>query len=281
MTTGALIFAQNNAQIDYVKLAIFAASKIKQFLNIPVSIVTDSPAYLVETYPDHGFDQIIEITGSAAGRKTFHDGTLYSKVLEWKNLSRPQIYDLTPYDKTLVIDSDYIINSDILSIALERDYEFQIYTKSFDLSGWRTTKEFERINLYSIPFYWATTFIFVKSPQTKAFFDLVNYIKENWLYYRVLYNIDASVYRNDYAFSIAIHIMNGKTSGDFATELPGKMTYCLDRDILLKMKDNKLQFLVEKQNHLGEYILAKTSGIDVHVMNKISLTRCIDEGNYV
>ena len=161
MTTGALIFAQNNAQVDYVKLAIFAASKIKQFLNIPVSIITDNTKYLLETYPNHEFDQIIETSSGASGRKTFHDGALSSKVLEWKNLSRPQIYDLTPYDKTLVIDSDYIVNSNILSAALERDYEFQIYSKSFDLSGWRTTKEFERINQYSIPFYWATTFIFV------------------------------------------------------------------------------------------------------------------------
>jgi hypothetical protein len=75
--------------------------------------------------------------------------------------------------------------------------------------------------------------------------------------------------------------MNGKTAGEFAAELPGKMTYCIDKDVLLKIKDDKLQFLVEKENHLGEFIVAKTKGIDVHVMNKMSLTRCIDEGNYV
>jgi hypothetical protein len=281
MTTGALIFAQNNAQVDYVKLAIFAASRIKKFLDIPVSIVTDNVDYLLKNYPNHGFDQIVEISTPQAGKKTFHDGTLTSKVLEWKNLSRPQIYELTPYEKTLVIDSDYIINSSILKGALTRDYDFQIYSQSLDLADWRPTREFERINEYSIPFYWATTFIFVKNPATKAFFDLVKYIKENWLYYRVLYNIDASIYRNDHAFSIAIHIMNGKTAGEFATELPGKMTYCIDKDVLLNIKDDKLQFLVEKENHLGEFIVAKTTGIDVHVMNKMSLSRCIDEGNYV
>ena len=42
-------------------------------------------------------------------------------------------------------------------------------------------------------------------------------------------------------------------------------------------EDNKLQFLIEKKDHLGEYTAAKTEGIDVHVMNKISLSRCIDE----
>ena len=42
MTTGAVIFAQNNASIDYIKLAVFAACKIHEHLDIPVSIATDS-----------------------------------------------------------------------------------------------------------------------------------------------------------------------------------------------------------------------------------------------
>jgi hypothetical protein len=65
MTTGALIFAQNNAQVDYVKLAIFAASRITKFLNIPVSIVTDNTEYLLKNYPNHGFDQILETSTPA------------------------------------------------------------------------------------------------------------------------------------------------------------------------------------------------------------------------
>ena len=34
--------------------------------------------------------------------------------------------------------------------------------------------------------------------------------------------------------------------------------------------------LVEKKNYNGEYTAVKTSNLDVHVMNKYSLTRCID-----
>jgi hypothetical protein len=39
--------------------------------------------------------------------------------------------------------------------------------------------------------------------------------------------------------------------------------------------------LVEKKNYPGEYLVAKTSGLDVHVMNKYSLLRFIDGGNGV
>ncbi len=181
----------------------------------------------------------------------------------------------------MIIDSDYILNSDVLKIALERDTPFQIYKRSFNLTSWKDSKPYERINQYSIPFYWATVVVFDKDPVVEAFFNLVTYIKKNWLYFRVLYNIDIEFFRNDYAFSIAIHLMNGKMSGDFAIELPGSMNYIEDRDILVSMKDNSMQFLIQKQDHLGEYIVAKTTNIDMHVMNKDSLTRVINEYQYV
>jgi hypothetical protein len=282
MTTGSIIFAQNNSTVDYVKLAIFSAIKIKQHLGIPVSLVTDIKSWVENTYPDHPFDRIIEIPNDTIiQKKQFHDGTLSSHKLEWKNQLRSSVYDLTPYDRTLVVDSDYLINSDILKSALDNHYDFQIYRNSFDLAGWRNNDEFKRINQYSIPFYWATVFIFNKNTITESFFNLVTYIKSNWLYFRNLYSIESGIFRNDFAFSIAIHIMNEKTAGDFAVELPGVMTYITDRDFLISIKDQSMQFLLEKKNHPGEYIAAKTRDIDVHVMNKLSLSRYIDGGSGV
>lgn len=277
MTTGALIFAQNNGSVDYVKLAVFAAKQVKKHLGIPVALATDSEGWLQSQYPNHVFDKIIPITSRGTNRRALSDGSLSSKVVEWKNLSRAQIYNITPFQRTLVLDSDYIINSRVLAPALKSKSPFQIYKNSIDLSDWRTGQEFKRINDYSIPFYWATTFIFDKGEENEAFFDIVSYVQENWLYFRTLYNIDTVAYRNDYAFSIAIHMMNGKTRGTFATELPGTMTYCSDKDILIDIDNTKLKFLIEKKDHLGEYIAAKTEGLDVHVMNKLSLARCIDE----
>lgn len=277
MTTGALIFAHNNALVDYTKLSIFAASRIISYLDIPVSLVTDNPDWLYSQYPDHPFDKVIEVQVEKASQKYFYDGSLTAKEDEWKNLSRNRAYDLTPYSKTLVIDSDYIISSGVLKIALQRDEPFQIYQKSVDLANWRDNHFFQRINPYSVPFYWATAFVFSKNEVTKSFFDLISYIKLNYRYFQLLYSMDPGPYRNDFAFSIAIHIMNGKTNGEFVTPLPGSMTYIQDKDILTKIKDGKMQFLVEKENHFGEYIAAKTAGLDVHVMNKMSLSRVIDE----
>ena len=244
MTRGVLIFAQNNSEIDYAKISLYAAQRVEQFLNVPVSLVTDSKDWLLQSQPTAKFvfDRIITINSDTSQTKKFYDGTLSGKTLTWKNLSRSDCYELTPYDETLVIDSDYINSS------------------------------FKYLNQTSIPFYWATAFYFKKSTANRAFFDIVKYIKSNWSYYRSLYNIDSVVFRNDFAFSIAIHMM-GK---EFVNPLPGKMNYTLDRDVLLNIKDSALQFLVEKKNYSGEYVATRTNNLDMHVMNKYSLTRYIE-----
>ena len=69
--------------------------------------------------------------------------------------------------------------------------------------------------------------------------------------------------------------MNGYEIGDWAKCLPGKLFYTLDRDQIYQIKDNKLKFLVEKENRSGEYTLASTNGSNVHVMNKFSLEKVI------
>ena len=274
MTRGVLIFAQNNAEIDYAKISLFAAKRVKEYLGVPVSLVTDSAGWLKQSQPDAElvFDQIIEIWTETHQTKKFYDGSLAVKTLTWKNLSRSDCCFLSPYDETLVIDSDFIISSPTLKNIWDNQNDFLIYKDSFDLANWRDDRSFRYLNQHSIPFYWATAFYFKKTASTWAFFDLIKNIKLNWNYYRLLYNIDSTVFRNDFAFSIAIHMMGE----DFATPLPGKMNYILDRDILLEIDNAKLKFLVEKKNYNGEYTAVKTSNLDVHVMNKYSLTRCID-----
>jgi hypothetical protein len=54
------------------------------------------------------------------------------------------------------------------------------------------------------------------------------------------------------------------------------MVFTTDKDVLVEIQDSGMEFLVEKENYLGEYIAAKTKNLDIHVMNKISLSRCID-----
>lgn len=278
MTTGALIVAHNNHLIDYIKISVFCAQKIIEHLNIPVSLVTNNTEYLHKNFPNHPFENVIGIGVETSGSRMFYDGSLVGKRGEWINSTRHRTYDVSPYDRTLLVDCDYIVNSDVLKLALERDADFQIFKDSFDICQWRNMDWTKRINSYSIPFYWATVVVFDKTPINKSFFDLVSYIKENWPYFRVLYGIDYAAFRNDFAFSIAIHIMNGKTNGGFATNMPTPISFISDRDLLLEIKDSKMKFLVERSDYLGEYTLATVANTDVHIMNKQSLSRFIEGG---
>ena len=279
MTRGVLIIAQNNSDIDYTQIAIFSAKQVKQHLNVPVTLVTENREYLMEKYSEDSgvFDNIIDVNSEFLQNKQFNDGSLSSKMLHWKNFSRSDCYDISPYEETLVIDADFIINSDNLDKVWKNDNDLAIYKDSYDLAQWRDTTAFKYLNQFSVPFYWATVFYFKKTPVTQAFFKFIQHIRANWTYYRLLYSIDTKAFRNDFAFSIAIHMFSGSSNLLFATTLPGKLYYTLDKDLLQSVKDTAMQFLVEKQQKHGEYTLLKTNKLDVHVMNKYSLSRYINE----
>jgi hypothetical protein len=70
--------------------------------------------------------------------------------------------------------------------------------------------------------------------------------------------------------------MNGFQQGDFAESLPGTKIYSTDKDVLININNDAMTFLVEKKDHLGEYTVVKAKGQNIHVMNKFSLERIID-----
>lgn len=272
MTNGVLLFATNNESLDYIKQAEYCASRIKKYMNVPVALVTNNDV------ENDTFDHIIKIQSSnTKNYRRFYDGTLSHKKLSFKNLDRSIAYDITPFDQTIVMDTDYIVSNDVLCNAFDSLHDFMIYKNAVDLCEWRNLNEFDYISTTGIEFYWATVFYFKKTNANRCLFNLITHIKENYEYYRSLYQISSPLYRNDFAFSIAIHMLNGFTSNKFATEMPGKMYFTIDRDECMQINDTKMNFLVQRQNRLGEYNAVSVSGLNVHIMNKFSLERVINE----
>lgn len=277
MSKGYLLLARNNGTNDYVKQAVFCAERIKKFCNdASVSIITNSIGYLQENFNDTIFDHIIDGNSlpSTDNYRLLFDGALSSKTVKWKNVGRDMLYNLTPYEETIVLDTDYIMSNDNLDKCFGSVNDIMMY-KDSEYLGNNSSKEFTRCGDQSIDFYWATVLYFKKTPEVKIFFDLVSHIRENWIYYNYLYQINSNNFRNDYAFSIATHTMNDMTQSNFVSELPGKMYYIKDQDFLEKIQDEKMIFLVGKDNHLGEYTLLSTQGLNVHILNKSSLERQI------
>lgn len=276
---GIVLIAKNNGEIDYVKQAYFLAKRIQKYLKLPVSVITDSAEYLKSTFDSSVFDEIIEIDYlTTSNKRMYFDGSLSYKTLMFKNQSRSMAYFSSPYDETILMDTDFIISNDKLLNCFDSNFDLMVYKNSYDLSNVRDTFEFKYLNDKGIDFYWATVVYFKKSEKSEIFFNLVNHIEENWDHYKRMYYIQSNMFRNDYAFSIAIHIMNNfNKGGGFVKEIPENLYYTADRDILWKLNDDKMIFLVEKKNHTGEYTILSTSGLNIHVMNKFSLERIIDQ----
>jgi len=188
MTTGALIFARNNEQIDYVAMARWSARNIERHLGIPTHIVTDdsTPATNARHFTDVG-------------------------AVTWHNLNRMDAYGSTPWDRTLVLDADYIVASNQLQSVLEADQDFLAHRWAYDVTGCNT---FEGLNSFGnnrMPMWWATVMMFRKSPTAEHIFDCMKMIKENWMHYKNLYHMHGGNFRNDYALSIALGIVSGHT----------------------------------------------------------------------
>lgn len=274
MTRGALIFAFNNSEVDYVSLAAYSAKRIKTFLNIPVSIITNSED-VNDRFPDL-FDRVINFTDNSRHTKRFYTGSTDYKMATWFNESRSNAFELTPYDETLVIDSDYIINSDFLKMCWDQNEDFLIYDKCMDLASWRNTREFEVISDRGIKFYWATVLFFRKTKKVEELFLLVDYIKKNWNYYNRLYQLQGTKFRNDYAFSIAISILNGNSLYSNFSVFPNKMIFITDKDFCLEHSGSKMKFLIQKSKS-NEYTVSSIDQLDIHVMSKFSLMDVIKQ----
>ena len=113
MRKGVLLFANNNSQVDYIKQACYLAKKVKKHLKVPVSLVTSDRSRVTDFYPYEVFDKIIEKRSNNKFSKRYNDGALSHKKLEFNNDLRPLAYELTPYDTTLILDTDYIICNDL------------------------------------------------------------------------------------------------------------------------------------------------------------------------
>ena len=188
MTTGALIFARNNEQIDYVSMAQWSARNIERHLGIPTHIVTDdsAPATNARHFTDVG-------------------------AVTWHNLNRMDAYGSTPWDRTLVLDADYVVASNQLQSVLEADQDFLAHRWAYDVTGCNT---FEGLNSFGnnrMPMWWATVMMFRKSKPAELIFDSMKMIRDNWTHYRKLYKNTNATYRNDHALSIALGIVNGHT----------------------------------------------------------------------
>jgi hypothetical protein len=263
MRTGALIFAFNNQQIDYVSMAAWSAERIHRHLGIPVCVVTDAeiPA------DTNVFDHVVQLESSDTQLRHFSD---FQTQAVWHNSSRVTAYDLSPWDQTLVLDADYVVASNQLAMLFKNHNEFMSHKTAIEVSGNYSFEDNNRFGQVKFPMLWATVMLFKKNTTSKLIFDSMKMIKQNWDHYRNVYKVTEKTYRNDFALSIASNLVQGHTL--WSTDIPWKLI-TVTPDSQLTQCDQD-QFRVDYKDSQGRARWITLSQ-DFHAMGKQSLERII------
>jgi hypothetical protein len=242
---GVVVFAFNTDQVDYVKIADQTSRLIKRHLKLPVTIITDPAAD-----PKFAYDRVIRIASTEGNTRTLH-----GKTMEWRNFGRYTAYELSPYDQTILLDTDYMVLDNSLLKLFAGDMDYQLMHASHNPDRTIDTS----MGPMSLDFVWATVVVFRKSSYTEQFFNLVGRIQQNYGYYKNLFNASGN-YRNDYAFAMANIIQNGYTAN---TEhgIPWSMLTIENIIADIELKDN---FLVVKEDTRAHVIARQ----NMHIMDK-------------
>ena len=171
MTKGYVVLAQNTDTIDYIRqaYALALSLKLSQRSVSNISIITDD--VVPEEYKSV-FENIIPIPwGDAAVNSRF------------KVENRWKIYHASPYDQTVVLDTDMLVLDDLSSFWDTFEHYDVYYTgKVLDYRNKTVTSDYYRkaFTANQLPNLYSGLHYFKKSDFAKEFYSWVEVITNNW-----------------------------------------------------------------------------------------------------
>jgi hypothetical protein len=264
-TKGILIFAKNNEQFNYIKQAEVAGVMAKHFLDVPVSLITLETDYKDNT--SDIWDKVIYLDDVEVvnGRGVIVNGK--RERITWYNLDRLLAYDLSPYDETILIDGDYLIQNSVLS-NVWGNVEPMLMNTDSRLPSKQQEHIYEKVITDGYPkIHWFTVCYFKKCEQTEQWFTLAKEIRENNDFYSTTFNSPYTFYRNDLTAAIASHVINGYTDG-WIKPLPTRQINSYAPENIIDINKGSITINTTE----GPVRLKDTN---VHLLNKIEI-----ENNY-
>lgn len=278
---GVCFFVYNNNQLDYVDLLMLAARYVKEYLKLPVCMITDNGTYnwMLESQSESDIDTYIDyikITNDEFkdNLRTHKDSPWSEFTAQFQNSNKHKIWEYSPFEQTLLMDTDYIVKNDFLLQSFNNP-GVSMYNNA--VSTRNDPPHRNEVLLYpsGIKMWWSTVVYFDRSEFSKMFFDLWDHVADNYEFYQFLYNFPGGLFRTDYCVSIAVHILNGmeeSTTIDNFDNMP--MHYISQDDDIIDINDKQDWICLgcdQKEN--WKNILIKHSNLDLHVMNKRALLR--------
>lgn len=243
---GVIIFAFNTKEINYIGIADQTSKLIKTNLKLPITLITD-----IGSAPTFDYDNIIRIENNGSNFRASHN----KELVEWRNFGRYLAYQLSPYDETLLLDTDYLVLDDSLNKFWIQNQDYLIVDESILPEG----KFTRNMGHLSHMWLWATVIFFKKSKKSELYFNLIGRIQKNYAYYKTLFGLEGT-YRNDFAFALADIIING---------------YCVDNRNYLPFSMISIQNKVHNIEIVNQNLIIRESDRvivspkqNVHLMDK-------------
>jgi hypothetical protein len=247
MNRGVVIFATDSDSIKYTAMAQWSADRIQRHLGLPVTVI-------------NGQDL-------SPQQRWFDD---FGSNVDWYNSDRSDAWNLSPYDETLVLDADYVVSSDCLIKLFETKQDFLAMGEAYDVTGLR--ENINQFGRYNMPMAWATVMFFRRSRLARAVFEMMQMIREHWHHYRDLYGFPGSLFRNDYALSIALNTLHGH-QGRWPA-IPWKMASLDPEHKLTQLDQDRFEVIYSKPDGRRSRIMI--DGQDFHAMCKRDLGAIVD-----
>jgi len=170
MTTKGFLTIAQNGKYDYVRMAYALAMSLKltQKTNNKLSVIVNKDSEIPEKYRKV-FDKVIPIDVPKE---------------DWKIQNKWRYFELTPYDETIVLDTDMLFFHDytIWWKILQNGPDINFTTSVRNYRGELITSDFYRLvfTLNQLPNVYTALFYFRKTKKVDDYFHWLQLIFENW-----------------------------------------------------------------------------------------------------
>lgn len=280
--TGVLMFAYNNEQIDYIRLALLAAMSVKKHMrHNRVALMTDKgtvewmrqslPQDLVQRAFDH---VIVEDIKHEKNVRTHYDSPWNQFQAQFSNTNKHSVFDKSPFDRSMLIDVDYLIGNNNLDAVFETNSSLAMFGEAMDLRALPPHHFEQNLHPLGIKMWWSTVVYWQKNHEAKLFFDLWEHVKENYEFYKFTYKFPGALFRTDYAVSIAVHLLGGQTGEQWCDRISTQpMRYMDGKDDLAGVDHSGWLFLSNDRHENWKNLAVRMQGENIHFMNKRALLR--------
>lgn len=246
MSRGVVLFAFDTDAIQYTKMASWTAGRVSRYLGLPTTVITNISTPLENV--EH------QVVVSTPPENTRNRAT-------WYNKQRYEVFELSPYSQTLMIDVDYCINSDQLLRTFDLPSDFVCYNNcNYFFEQYANPP----VGMFGAKQLWATVVRFDKTLRSEQVFNMMKMVQDNYNHYATIYSFPPYEFRNDFALTIALKTVNGQLHRpeDF---IPGKLMHVNTNTKITRINDTEYR-LDRLANERPHYI--KLINTDFHVLSK-------------